>query len=432
MDNIWTIEQIYDKFLVTSGINTDTRTIQPDQFYIALKGENFNGNQFSEEALNKGALYAVVDEAQYATTDQHILVKDSLETLQELARFHRQQLAIPIIGLTGSNGKTTTKELTQAVLSKQYTTFATQGNLNNHIGVPLSILSIAPDDQIAIIEMGANHMGEIDTLCSIAQPDFGLITNIGVAHIEGFGSKENVAKAKSELYRYILNHSQEKTVFVNQDDEQLVALSQGLHQIFYGTTSDFISGELINSSSFLKLNLSDHEQRLPVTTQLIGDYNFYNVLAAACIGRYFQIDLVDVVEAIEEYKPQNKRSQFIEKDQTNYILDAYNANPSSMRAALESLSRRPETKKLAILGSMLELGELSAQEHLNITEQALSYGIEPFLVGREFKAASQQFNLPYYKNVAALKRDFNPKDYNGYIILLKASRGIALERLLDN
>ncbi len=424
------IEELYDRFLVTTGVSIDTRTIQQDQLFFALKGEHFNGNEYADQALQNGALYAVVDEVEYATSDQHILVENSLASLQNLAKFHRSTLVIPIIGLTGSNGKTTTKELIAAVLSTTYLCYATKGNLNNHIGVPLSILEITPKHDIAVIEMGANHMGEIHELCTIAQPNFGLITNIGIAHIEGFGSKENVAKAKGELYEY-LKTTDSHTIFLNEDDNQLVQMSHGLETINYGLQSDFVSGEIVSNNPFLTLTIEDFEQEFTITTKLTGEYNFYNSLAAAAVGRTFDVDLLDVVEAIEQYVPKNNRSQIAKSKDNTFIIDAYNANPSSMRVALESFAKVEANNKLVILGSMLELGALEAQEHENIAALAQANFNHILLVGKEFKPAAKQLVIDWVDNTDEAKSWLNKQDFHDFMILLKASRGIQLESLVD-
>ena len=424
------IEVIYDKFLVTDGVNTDSRTVQPNQLFVALKGDNFDGNQYAQSALEKGALYAMVDDESVATNDeQFIVVDDCLIALQKLANFHRKLLRTPIIAITGSNGKTTTKELTNAVLSMQYNTFATKGNLNNHIGVPLSLLSLTDAHQIAIIEMGANHLGEIAELCKIAQPNYGLITNIGLAHVEGFGSAENIVKGKTELYKY-LNKQQKEAVFVNADDEQLMELSGDLKQITYGKTSDFFTGTINEGSKTLCLTLNDLEHEITVYTQLFGEYNFYNALSAAAIGKHFGVPLNDIAEAIEQYTPANHRSQIIEHNTTTYIVDAYNANSSSMQAALQQFAKVESSKKLAILGSMLELGSIQEQAHQEIVDTVKNMGIDAIFVGNEFKQAAPKEQ--WAANAKEAKALLNKRKLENTTILLKGSRGIKLEQLLPD
>lgn len=422
------IEVLYDQFSVTSGVSTDTRSIQLNQMFIALKGEHFNGNKYAKKALEKGAIYAVVDEEKYAENDeQYILVDDCLVALQKLANFHRKMLRTPIIAITGSNGKTTTKELMHAVLSMRFETFATKGNLNNHIGVPLSLLSLTSEHQIAIIEMGANHLGEIAALCKIAQPNYGIITNIGTAHIEGFGNQENIQKGKTELYNYLVKQ-QKEAVFVNADDALLMSLSSGLEQITYGKNSDFFTGKIEDGDPTLRLTIDDLEQEFTITTHLFGEYNFTNALAAGAVGKHFGVPLLDIAEAIEQYQPANHRSQIVKKNGTTYIVDAYNANISSMRVAISQFAKLKAEKKLAILGSMLEHGKLEQSAHKEVVALTEQHKIPSIFVGKEFKKAAPENR--WFATAEEAKKYLATKDLTNTTILLKGSRGIQIEQLL--
>ena len=424
------IEVLYDKFSVTSGVSTDTRNIQPNELFFALKGEHFNGNKYAKKALQKGAIYAVIDEEKYAENDeQYIVVEDCLVALQQLANFHRKMLRTPIVAITGSNGKTTTKELMHAVLSMRFETFATKGNLNNHIGVPLSLLSLTSNHQIAIIEMGANHVGEIAALCKIAQPNYGLITNIGTAHLEGFGSQENIQKGKTELYNY-LHQQQKDAVFVNADDALLLSLSSNLEQITYGTSSDFFTGRIEASDPTLQLTIDDLEQEFTITTKLFGEYNFTNALAAGAVGKHFGVPLLDIAEAIEQYQPANHRSQIVQVGTTTFIVDAYNANISSMRAAVNQFGKINSPKKLAILGSMLEHGSIEEQAHQEMVELTKQLNIPALFVGKEFQQAAPK--TQWFANTEQLKQHLSTQDIEHHTILLKGSRGIRLEEVLPN
>src|SRR6478609_3368994 len=337
------IEKLYQYYLSSGKISTDTRKIAQGSLFFALKGDNFNANEFAQEALNKGALISIVDEEQFAVNDKCILVDDVLTTLQKLARHHRDQFSIPFIGLTGSNGKTTSKELLHAVLSKKFKTLATKGNLNNHIGVPLTILSIDKTIEVAVIEMGANHLGEIALLCSIANPTHGFITNIGKAHIGTFGGFENIIRAKSELYQHLLVNN--GTVFINSQNSILLNMAKRFKSpIMYPSAGDYYSCELMDADPFVKIKAGNGEL---VQTQLIGSYNFENIAAALCIGKYFGVEEKLANTAIAEYVPGNMRSQVIKKGDNTVILDAYNANPSSMQAAIDNLADMRAGKKVA-------------------------------------------------------------------------------------
>ena len=421
------IEKLHQIFLQFPIVCTDTRKIKANCLFFALKGENFNGNTYAAEALKKGAAYTVVDEKKYATSDRTILVDDVLQTLQKLASFHRNQCKAKVIGLTGSNGKTTTKELINSVLSKKYKTIATIGNLNNHIGVPLTLLSINKDTEIAIVEMGANHLKEIGFLCSIAKPDFGYITNFGKAHLEGFGSVEGVIKGKSELYDYLIHHK--KSIFLNADD--LIQLEKLGHYIKkYGFTkdkNDYYRIDFLKADPYVSLKVEE----VQINSNLIGSYNFTNCCAAILMGKYFNVDIKDIKSAIEAYIPQNNRSQIIEKNGKRIILDAYNANPTSMKLALENFNELSGNHKIAFLGDMFELGDTAKIEHQNIADLASGLNLEKAcLIGENFNKTSttlQKFRT--YKDVATyLKNESLPKDCS---ILIKGSRGMALERLLE-
>ncbi len=421
-----TIARLHEVFLDSPLVSTDTRKIQKKSIFFALKGANFNGNSFASEALTKGAVYAVVDEPEFAINDQIILVDDVLSTLQELATFHRNHCTAKVIALTGSNGKTTTKELIHAVLSKTYKTIATKGNLNNHIGVPLTLLSIEPETEIAVIEMGANHQKEIDFLSNLAQPDFGYITNFGKAHIEGFGSEEGVIKGKSELYDYLTSH--QKSVFLNADDPiQLEKLATYISK--YGFSQEhqqFYKVEFLGANPFVQLRVQD----TTIQTQLIGTYNFTNCCAAIVMGKYFNVPLEQVKEALEGYKPENNRSQLMTKKGQQIILDAYNANPTSMKAALENLHAMNAPNKIALLGDMFELGATAAIEHQQIAELAASMNFKlVLLVGNNFyKTATDLPKFPSFEQLADYLKKHPLEKGN---LLIKGSRGMALERVLD-
>ncbi len=421
-----TIARLHQVFLDYPIISTDTRKIEKDSIFFALKGANFNGNSFASEALAKGAAYAIVDEDEYAVTDRIILVSDVLIALQELATFHRNHCSAKIIGLTGSNGKTTTKELIYSVVSKSYKTIATKGNLNNHIGVPLTLLSIRPETEIAVVEMGANHQKEIEFLSNLAQPDFGYITNFGKAHIEGFGSKEGVIKAKSELYDYLI--SNQKSVFLNADDPiQLERLKTYINK--YGFSSQqqqFYKISFLGANPFVQLQV----EKMTIQTQLIGSYNFTNCCAAIVMGKYFNVPLKMVKEALENYKPENNRSQLIEKKGHQIILDAYNANPTSMRAALENLKAMKTQSKTAILGDMFELGDTAEAEHQQIAELAAGMNFTlVILVGNNFHKTIT--NLPKFASFEQLADYLKEQPLENSNLLIKGSRGMALERVLD-
>ncbi|HCO84664.1 MAG TPA: UDP-N-acetylmuramoyl-tripeptide--D-alanyl-D-alanine ligase [Arenibacter sp.] len=421
-----TIEQLHQLFLEFPQVCTDTRKISPNCIFFALKGDNFNGNKYAAQALEKGASYAIVDEDEFAGSDNTILVKNVLTTLQNLSQFHRNYCKAKVIGLTGSNGKTTTKELITAVLSKKYKTIATKGNLNNHIGVPLTLLSITPDTEMAIVEMGANHLNEIEFLCKLAEPDFGYITNFGKAHLEGFGSEEGVIKGKSELYDFLTSHN--KSVFFNADDPiQKEKLSTVIKKFGYSQNdNEFFNIKLIGADPFVKIAVGD----IHITTQLVGSYNFTNCCAAILIGKYFNVELDEIKKGIENYIPQNNRSQIIDKNGHHIILDAYNANPTSMKAALENFQQLKADYKVAFLGDMFELGKTAEKEHQEICNIAATMNFDKvYLIGENFFKTKSDCSK--FKSFDHLKETLNSKTLKNATILIKGSRGMALERILD-
>ena len=421
-----TIEHLHQLFLEFPLVCTDTRKISPNCIFFALKGDNFNGNTYAAQALEKGSSYAIVDEEEFAGHDKAILVNNVLNTLQELSRFHRNYCKAKVIGLTGSNGKTTTKELITAVLSRKYKTIATKGNLNNHIGVPLTLLSITPDTEMAIVEMGANHLKEIEFLCKLAMPDFGYITNFGKAHLEGFGSEEGVIKGKSELYDYLTSH--DKSIFFNADDPiQKEKLSNVIKKFGYSQNkSEFFRIKLVGADPFVKISVDD----ILITTQLVGSYNFTNCCAAILIGKYFNVELDEIKRGIENYIPQNNRSQIIKKNGHHIILDAYNANPTSMKAALENFQQLKADYKIAFLGDMFELGKTAENEHQEISNIATNMQFDQvFLIGENFFKTKS--DLSKFKSFDHLRETLNNKTLKNATILIKGSRGMALERILD-
>ena len=401
-------------------VDTDTRNIRKNTLFFALKGDNFNGNTFAEQALKLGASYAIVDEKEYQTNDTIILVTDVLETLQKLANFHRTQLNIPMIGLTGSNGKTTTKELIHAVLSTKYKTVATKGNLNNHIGVPLTLLSITPDTEIGIIEMGANHQKEIEFLCSICEPDFGYITNFGKAHLEGFGGEAGVIKGKSELYTFLKEHH--KTAFVNTADAIQVEKTKDIKTV--NLNADEIV--FLEVNPFVKLSYKN----TAIQTNLIGKYNFTNMAAAITMGAFFKIPEASIKEALEKYTPTNNRSQLQKTAKNTLILDAYNANPSSMKVALENFEALEATSKVLIIGDMFELGTTSIQEHQAIVDLVATLHFkETFFVGENFYQTKT--DKIQFKTYQELEDHIKKHPLENQAILIKGSRGMRLERILE-
>ena len=429
-----TTEQLYQVYLQHPLISTDTRKITPGSIFFALKGDKFDANTFAKQALDSGAAYAVIDNIAYATDERSIVVDDVLLTLQRLARCHRSKLNIPVIGLTGSNGKTTTKELVNAVLSQHFKTYATFGNLNNHIGVPLSILAIDSTFEIAVIEMGANHQKEIEMLCSIAQPTHGLITNIGKAHLEGFGGTEGVKKGKGELFDYLKTHN--GIAFVNQNSDMLRAMvaERSLPKVFYyGSDPEIaVSGELLENAPYLKLQwlLWGGKEHI-VQTQLTGAYNMDNILAAICIGNFFKLSQEQINAGISGYQPQNNRSQITKTKTNTLICDYYNANPSSMFVAIENIGKLEATNKVLILGDMFELGNESGAEHESVIQKALATDMsERIFIGAEFYKQSELVKATFYRTVEDAQQALKAKPISNSTILIKGSRGMALEQLV--
>jgi UDP-N-acetylmuramoyl-tripeptide--D-alanyl-D-alanine ligase len=438
------IDQLYQLYLQHLVISTDTRKIAPGSLFFALKGDRFDANTFAQKAVEAGAAYAVIDNPDYATGERFLLVDDVLTALQNLAAHHRGQLKIPVIGLTGTNGKTTTKELINAVLSQKFKTLATQGNLNNHIGVPLTILTIDSSHQMAVIEMGANHQKEIALLCTIAQPTHGLITNVGKAHLEGFGGVEGVKKGKGELYDYLLQ-SASNVAFVNSDDKILLEMQQarGLKNVvYYGKNSNadnLVSGRLLDNSPFLTFKWHDKKSSsYNVKSQLTGSYNLDNILAAICIGNIFGLDSDEINQGIEGYQPKNNRSQITKTATNTLICDFYNANPSSMFVAIENMDKVQASHKVMILGDMFEMGLESAVEHTAVIEKAMSANVdERIFIGKDFSSQQTEventnlINTTFYMTAEDAIIGLKTNPITNATILIKGSRGMALERLVE-
>ena len=414
------LEDLYKVFTKTYKVSTDTRSIDEGSIFFALKGDNFNGNKFVDKALDAGAAMAVIDEKEYYVKGKTFLTENVLDFLQKFANYHRKQMKATFIGITGTNGKTTTKELVHQVLSKKYNVLATKGNFNNHIGVPLTLLSITPQHDVAIIEMGANHQGEIADLCKIAMPEYGYVTNFGKAHLEGFGSFEGIVKTKSELYQYLL--STNGTAFVNGEDNIQIEKTKNNKKSFL---SDKIFFE--GANPFVNVN----NNGILIKTNLIGNYNFANIKCAISIGEFFGVDRIKIKDALEEYHPTNNRSQIIEKDSNTIILDAYNANPTSMRAAISNLEEMDSDYKVAILGDMFELGDYSQDEHNKLANELSASSIDEIhLIGKEF-SNSKTKRLKYYDSAKEFTEDGILKRFKNSTILIKGSRGMALEKILD-
>lgn len=429
------IEALYNIFLQYPSVQTDTRKLKAGDLYFALKGEHFNGNLFAHQALEKGAAYAIVDEDINPSDDRLIKVDDVLQTLQQLAKYHRQQFntlpagrQVPFLAITGSNGKTTTKELIHAVLSTHFKTYTTEGNLNNHIGIPLSLLKVKTDAEIAVIEMGANHQKEIASYCTYSLPTFGLINNIGKAHLEGFGGLEGVKKGKGELYDYLRETN--GSIFINTDYDYLLEMSAGIqNKITYGTGNAETTGILIESDPFLKVEITSNSIIGTIETKLVGDYNLPNILAAVCVGLYFVVPPKKIKKAIENYHPTNSRSQLIERGTNQIILDAYNANPGSMRAAIENFARLQADKKVVILGGMAELGSSSIEEHKAVIDLLKQYDWwAVVLVGGDYSKNDHPYL--HYNSTAEATEWFQLQHFEHTSILLKGSRSMKMEEVL--
>lgn len=423
-----TIEAIYKIFLQYPSVQTDTRKLAAGDIFFALKGPSFNGNQFAQQALDNGAAYAVIDEKEFYIDHRTILVNDVLSTLQELAGHHRDQLNIPVIAITGSNGKTTTKELVHAVLSSHYRTSTTEGNLNNHIGIPLTLLKIKPDAELAVIEMGANHQKEIEGYCRYTKPTHGIITNCGKAHLEGFGGVEGVRKGKGELYDFL--RASGGTAFVMWDYDYLQSMSKNIKTVVtYGTKDAEVNGTVLKNDPFLEASIKTKEEEYTVKSQLVGDYNLPNLLVAVTVGRYFNIGSSLIKTAIENYIPSNSRSQLVEQDGNKIVLDAYNANPSSMKLAIENFSKGNTTEKVLMLGAMAELGEESLDEHKGIVELINKFPWKAVvLVGGDFLKLSHQYiSLP---DATAARNWYLEQKFNNCQLLVKGSRSMKMEKVL--
>lgn len=425
-------KQLYTYFVQYPLVCTDTRNIQANSIFFALKGANFDGNLYAQEALDQGSTYAVVDNPEVVNSDRILLVDNVLKSLQDLAAYHRKQLGLPVLAITGTNGKTTSKELIAAVLSEKYNLCYTQGNLNNHIGVPLTLLRMNADTEMAVVEMGANHPGEIAALCAIAAPNYGLITNVGKAHLEGFGSFDGVVRTKSEMYTYLRANSGK--CFVSADNDILLDRSSDLERITYGINKKAdVQGEAEDSAYHLVVKSLFPKGWLYIRTKLIGAYNFENVMAAVAIGRYFDIDPTLIQSAIETYQPSNNRSQLEERGANKIILDAYNANPTSMQGALRNLDKLDHKHKCVILGDMLELGEYSAEEHQHIVDILEDSTFHPiFLVGSCFASTTHSARIHTFENASVLAAYLKSNvKFEHTLILIKGSRGTKLEILLD-
>lgn len=426
------IRELYKKFKLSSGVCIDSRKLEEKCIFFCLKGDNFDGHTFAADSLIKGASFVVVDNVEYydASNPCYILVENTLTTLQRLANYHRDQFRIPVIAITGSNGKTTTKELLYAALSTKFKTHATKGNFNNHIGLPLTLLDMPEDTDIAIIEMGASAQGEINFLCNIAQPNYGIITNIGKAHLEGFGSLEGIKRGKGELYKYIRNH--DGKLFVNTDLDYLVEMSYGMNIVTYGSDEAFKTyGKIINHHPYISI-LYNNEHI--INTQLVGNYNFYNILVAISVARYFNIESNYITKSIEEYTPTINRSQSMEYAGAKIILDAYNANPSSMLAAINSFEEKPKERSLVLLGDMLELGKDSKSEHQKIIDRFIASDIDQAVfVGQHFYNVGKDQDDKRMKVFISLddaKQWFESNNWSGWDILIKGSRSLNMEAIL--
>lgn len=424
-----TIEKIYKLYKTAYTVTTDSRTITQGCVFVALKGEHFDGNDFALNVAEEGiAACVIADRKDLPQHERLFVVEDSLKALQELANYHRKQLDTPIIGITGTNGKTTTKELVSAVLAKKYNILFTQGNFNNQLGVPLTLLRIKPDTELAVIEMGASHPGDINELTGIGEPNYGMITNIGRAHLRDFGGYEGVIKTKNEMYQYIAAHK--GLLFVNKDNELLMDLSKSINKVTYGTSNDAdIQGKLLSANPYLSVEWNGKK----IDTQLVGDYNFENVMAAICIGTYFNVAANDIVEALSSYRPTNNRSQVIETARNRVVMDAYNANPTSMSHSIKNFRNICKSDNLLILGDMRELGNESGQEHKNILELLKELRFENvYLVGEEFQRVAENSKFSTFINVEELAQYLQQHPVSGRDILVKGSNSIHLNKIIDS
>ena len=423
-----TIEKIYELYKTAYTVTTDSRTITPGCVFVALKGEHFDGNDFALKVADEGiAACVIADRKDLPERSRLFVVEDSLRALQELAKHHREKLGLPIIGITGTNGKTTTKELVSAVLSKKYNIIFTQGNFNNQLGVPLTVLRIKPDTELAVVEMGASHPGDIDELTNIGEPDYGIITNIGRAHLRDFGGYEGVIKTKNEMYQYIAAHT--GLLFVNKDNELLMGLANNINKVTYGTCDDAdIQGKMISANPYLAVEWNGHK----INTKLVGDYNFENVMAAICVGAYFKVAENDIVEALSSYCPTNNRSQVIETASNRVVMDAYNANPTSMSFSIKNFKNICKDDNLLILGDMRELGEESEKEHENVLKllEELKFK-NVYLVGEEFSKVAKDYYTKF-ENVDELIKHLNNNPVSGHDILVKGSNSVHLNKIIDS
>ena len=423
------IHDLYAIFLQHPSVQTDTRKLQPGDLFFALKGPNFNGNKFAQEALNAGAAFVVIDEAAGFKDIRLISTGDALQTLQQLAKYHRQQFTIPFIAITGSNGKTTTKELIHEVLSSTYKTYTTKGNLNNHIGIPLTILSVQKDAELAVIEMGANHQKEIESYCAYTLPTHGIITNCGKAHLEGFGGMEGVKKGKGELYKYL--RANDGVAFIMTDYAYLKEMSKGISKIkTYGTQDAEITGIAATTNEFLDVQMTNGTDLKNITTHLVGAYNLPNVLVAVAVGKYFKVPEQKIKNALEQYTPCNSRSQMIEKNGNKIILDAYNANPSSMKAAIENFAGMGGQNKILLLGGMMEMGDDSLAEHTALIDLIANYTWKNVvLVGGDFNKIPHPYL--YFNNSTKAKEWLQLQPLDNAMVLIKGSRSMQMEKVLE-
>lgn len=420
---------LYEIYLKNPSVETDTRKIKAGDIFFALSGPNFNGNNFAFEALEKGAVYAIVDQNLPNMDGRIIKVDNVLTSLQLLAKYHREQFDIPFIAITGSNGKTTTKELVSTVLASHFTTYTTQGNLNNHIGIPLTLLRVHADAEMAVIEMGANHQKEIASYCKYVEPNFGIITNCGKAHLEGFGGEEGVKKGKGELFDYLRQNS--GTAFIYNDYDYLQEMSVGIENIItYGTAEGYVTGKALASESFLEVQIINEEIPTIIKTQLVGDYNLPNVLCAVAIGKHFGVPFNKIITAIENYAPGNSRSQMIVRGTNHIILDAYNANPSSMKVAIENIAKIHADLKVLMLGGMMELGEESIKEHENVIDTIKKYNWDKVvLVGGDFEKTVHPFI--FFKTSAEAIEWAKSQSFENNYILIKGSHSIQMEKIIE-